>query len=562
MRGLGWGLIPAEPPGGPRPCPRGPDPRPDRTGGRQRAGRSAGGQGYRGGQAPPGPPPRPPAPPPPPALPANGGARRGHAPSAPGSPGRLLAAAGPRRRRLRLPGFAWRPTPRRWGSGRLRPPEFSPARGRPGASRPGRNVRGLPWLPGLLGGARRPAWPANGGPREATAPQPHGTLGAPSPRQVPGGAASEPRGSRGGGHPGGGPAAGFGLQSSPQRETGRGASRPGRNVRGLPWLPGLPGSARRPAAAGERWRRRGHAPSAPRGPGRLFAAARPRRGRLRLPGFAWRGTPRRWAGFRLRPPESSPGPGPAVPAAAGPRRDRRGREPEAEPRKTALDLPAAPETPPAPTAWPPPPPFVPGRRPREAAETAPAFHTGLACRCVSCRGGGGAARGLLGRRRRQEPWEGLRSSSRARGWDPSPRTRVWAARPSPPPTPPTLVAAALPPPGGRASLPEAVRGCPRLSEARAGRAWLSVLPEAKSSTCCKHYDMISPSLLFLCLMCGPRQLLFLACGPDPPKGGGNPRWARGPSWLSRGVASQLAVPPCPGLSLLSRPPGPFPPHGH
>ena len=331
----------------------------------------------------------------------------------------------------------------------------------------------------------------------------------------------------------------------------------------MPGLPGWLGSARGRALPANNGALRGHAPSAPGNAPRLLATAEPRRRRLGIPGLAWRGTPRTWAGGRLRPPESSPGPGPPGTAASGPSPppgDRRGREPEAEPRKTALDLPATPETPPAPTAWPPPPPFVRGHRPREAAETAPAFHTALAYRCVSGRRWRGMRppraeeeEGALGRLPEQylSPGVGPLSTHACLGGQAQPASHSTHSLRRPQNA--DLGATALPP-GGRASLPGVVRA--------AGRpAWLSVLPEAKSSTSCKHYEMTSLSLVFLYLMCGLRQLLFFACGPGPPKAGGTPAGAG-----ARPGSPEALVPsqPChrpPGLPLLSRPPGLFPPHG-
>lgn len=118
---------------------------------------------------------------------------------------------------------------------------------------------------------------------------------------------------------------------------------PGRNLGWLPRLLGLPGllGNRTPAEATPPRPQR--PPRAAPWPSRAPAGPPP-------PPGSRPGTPWRWAGGRLWPPESSPGPGVTVPAPAGLGRDRRQREAEDELRKAALDRPAAQETPRALTA--------------------------------------------------------------------------------------------------------------------------------------------------------------------------------------------------------------------
>lgn len=118
---------------------------------------------------------------------------------------------------------------------------------------------------------------------------------------------------------------------------------PGRNLGVLPRLLGLPGLLGNRAPAEATPPRPQRPPRAAPWPSRAPAGPPP-------PPGSRPGTPWRWAGGRLWPPESSPGPGATVPAAAGLGRDRRQREAEDELRKAALDRPAAQETPRALTA--------------------------------------------------------------------------------------------------------------------------------------------------------------------------------------------------------------------
>lgn len=151
----------------------------------------------------------------------------------------------------------------------------------------------------------------------------------------------------GGGSPQGGVPPPHGPLPGPQGED-PGSERPcvlqpGRNLGVLPRLLGLPGLLGNRAPAEATPPRPQRPPRAAPWPSRAPAGPPP-------PPGSRPGTPWRWAGGRLWPPESSPGPGATVPAAAGLGRDRRQREAEDELRKAALDRPAAQETPRALTA--------------------------------------------------------------------------------------------------------------------------------------------------------------------------------------------------------------------